>query len=133
MDKFKYKLPYESKKKHFKTILVIFFSEYFGGVSSISVNQFRQVNGFSNQYWGWGGEDDDFYIRVIKNKLKLTRYNASLARWVSCCVDSISGLLLRYTMIKHNRDKTNKPNPDRFKLIKSSEKFHKTDGLNNLK
>ena len=44
------------------------------------MEQFRQVNGFSNQYWGWGGEDDNFYIRVKKNNLKFTRYNASLAR-----------------------------------------------------
>ena len=84
----------------------------------MSVEQFRKVNGFSNQYWGWGGEDDDFYLRIIRNNLTLTRYNASVAR---------------YTMIKHGRDKTNKENPDRFKLIKASEKFHKTDGLSNLK
>ena len=81
MDKFKYKLPYESKRKHLHCNFVAnHFAEYFGGVSSISVRQFRQVNGFSNQYWGWGGEDDDFYIRVTNSKLKLTRYNASLAR-----------------------------------------------------
>ena len=36
-------------------------------------------------------------------------------------------------MIKHNRDKTNKKNPQRFKLLRSSVKFHKRDGLNNLK
>ena len=82
MDKFKYKLPYKSDRELiWSPRLLNFYSEYFGGVSAISVKQFRQVNGFSNQFWGWGGEDDNFYIRVKKNNLQLTRYNASLARW----------------------------------------------------
>ena len=46
----------------------------------MSVEQFRKVNGFSNQYWGWGGEDDDFYLRIVRNNLTLTRYNATVAR-----------------------------------------------------
>jgi len=24
---------------------------------------FEQANGFSNEYWGWGSEDDDLYLR----------------------------------------------------------------------
>ena len=60
---------------------VILLSEYFGGVSAISVEQFRQVNGFSNQYWGWGGEDDDMYKRIDKNKLKIQRYKADISRY----------------------------------------------------
>ena len=34
-----------------------------GGVLAISPLHYRQVNGFSNIYWGWGGEDDDMYKR----------------------------------------------------------------------
>ena len=25
-----------------------------------------QVNGMSNRYWGWGREDDEFYVRLKK-------------------------------------------------------------------
>jgi len=35
-----------------------------GGVVAFSKHQFEKVNGFSNQFWGWGGEDDDLALRV---------------------------------------------------------------------
>ena len=37
---------------------------YFGGVTSIKTEQYKQMNGFSNIYFGWGGEDDDFRQRI---------------------------------------------------------------------
>lgn len=33
----------------------------FGGVISISARQFKDINGMSNVYDGWGGEDDDLF------------------------------------------------------------------------
>uniref|UniRef100_A0A0K0DC55 Beta-1,4-N-acetylgalactosaminyltransferase bre-4 n=1 Tax=Angiostrongylus cantonensis TaxID=6313 RepID=A0A0K0DC55_ANGCA len=48
VNKFGYKLAYE---------------RIFGASSALTAEQFRKVNGFSNRYWGWGGEDDDMYTR----------------------------------------------------------------------
>lgn len=48
VDTFGFKLPY---------------STIFGGVSAMTAKQFRTVNGFSNSFWGWGGEDDDMSNR----------------------------------------------------------------------
>ncbi|XP_009330815.1 PREDICTED: beta-1,4-galactosyltransferase 2 [Pygoscelis adeliae] len=48
MDKFGFRLPYAG---------------YFGGVSGLSKSQFLKINGFPNEYWGWGGEDDDIFNR----------------------------------------------------------------------
>ncbi|HWT16263.1 MAG TPA: galactosyltransferase-related protein [Patescibacteria group bacterium] len=43
---------------------------YIGGVTAISCADFRTLNGFSNDYWGWGYEDHDLRLRMIANGLK---------------------------------------------------------------
>jgi hypothetical protein len=37
----------------------------FGGVTSMHTDHFRLINGFGNNYWGWGQEDDDFFVRCL--------------------------------------------------------------------
>jgi xylosylprotein 4-beta-galactosyltransferase len=34
---------------------------------------FRQVNGLSNRYWGWGLEDDEFYARLRESGVQIER------------------------------------------------------------
>lgn len=41
------------------------YTEFFGGVSGLTVEQFRKINGFPNAFWGWGGEDDDLWNRFV--------------------------------------------------------------------
>lgn len=43
------------------------YPTYFGGVSLISKKVFNNINGFSNEFWGWGSEDDEMYNNVINN------------------------------------------------------------------
>ena len=38
---------------------------YFGGVNSFRWRDFEAINGFPNNYWGWGGEDDELYKRTV--------------------------------------------------------------------
>ncbi|XP_051044552.1 beta-1,4-galactosyltransferase 2 isoform X2 [Phodopus roborovskii] len=83
MDKFGFRLPYAS---------------YFGGVSGLSKAQFLRINGFPNEYWGWGGEDDDIFNRISLTGMKISRPDVRIGR---------------YRMIKHDRDKHNEPNPQR--------------------
>ncbi|XP_064120453.1 beta-1,4-N-acetylgalactosaminyltransferase bre-4-like [Macrobrachium nipponense] len=100
VDTLNYKLPYEN---------------IFGGVSALTVDQFKQVNGFSNSFWGWGGEDDDMSHRVRYYGFFLSRYPAHIGR---------------YTMLSHNKDA---PNPERFDKLYNGEKRFKTDGINSIK
>ncbi|XP_011302326.1 beta-1,4-N-acetylgalactosaminyltransferase bre-4 [Fopius arisanus] len=99
IDKFKYRLPY---------------ADLFGGVSAMSRDQFRQVNGFSNVFWGWGGEDDDMANRIKARGLHISRYPANVAR---------------YKMLSHRREKAN---PRRYEFLKTGKKRFGTDGLINL-
>ena len=62
---FNYKLPYK---------------DIFGGVSAMTAKHFALVNGFSNRFWGWGGEDDDLRRRISAKGLELIRYSPDIAR-----------------------------------------------------
>jgi hypothetical protein len=42
---------------------------YFSGVVSITKQQYKAANGYANNYWGWGVEDDDFYLRCLLSGL----------------------------------------------------------------
>ena len=43
------------------------FDNYFGGVTLFPTNVYRQINGYSNKYYGWGFEDDDVFLRCVEN------------------------------------------------------------------
>ncbi|GCB76820.1 hypothetical protein scyTo_0015558, partial [Scyliorhinus torazame] len=103
MDKFGFRLPY---------------NQYFGGISALSREQHEKINGFPNDYWGWGGEDDDIYNRIIFKGLGISRP---------------SGDIGKCRMIRHDRDKNNAPNPQRFNRISQTRQTMQHDGLNSLK
>ena len=47
----------------------ILYGKYSGGVVSLSKKHWTTINGMSNEFVGWGGEDDEFYDRLLLNKL----------------------------------------------------------------
>ena len=60
------------------------YKELFGGAISLNPAQFESVNGFSNEFYGWGGEDDDMYRRSVTSShlstliTKLTIWQAQI-------------------------------------------------------
>lgn len=40
------------------------YSRYTGGAIIISRESYKLINGFSNRFWGWGREDDEFGLRM---------------------------------------------------------------------
>ena len=49
----------------FKLLFRLPYKGYTGGVLGIRPAVFEKVNGFSNLYFGWGREDDDFRERYV--------------------------------------------------------------------
>ena len=39
------------------------YQEYFGGQYFLTKNKLKRTNGYSNDYWDWGMEDDDLFWR----------------------------------------------------------------------
>jgi hypothetical protein len=49
------------------------YPDYFGGVTMFDRSSFKSVNGFSNNYWGWGLEDDDLRERCRAYHVPISR------------------------------------------------------------
>ncbi|CAD5116970.1 DgyrCDS5807 [Dimorphilus gyrociliatus] len=96
---FDYKLPY---------------TDIFGGVGAVFSNQFKAINGMSNCFFGWGGEDDDLRNRLTEKAYRIVRPSETIAR---------------YTMLTHDQQFRSH---ERFKLLysgfesasSSRERFH---------
>lgn len=48
---------------------------YLGGIAGMTLNGWRNVNGYPNDYFGWGGEDDEFLRRVKEASIKIDHYD----------------------------------------------------------
>lgn len=64
---------------------------------------------------GWGGEDDDFYGRIVHRELNICRFPPEYSR---------------YTMLKHAKEV---PSKSRNELLRSGYLRFDTDGLNSLR
>jgi len=97
VQQFNYKLPYP---------------DYFGGVTILAHDHFIQANGFPNDFWGWGAEDDELRRRIETVGLKIKRRNC------------------RFLSLKHPHQKNDTT------YFQNVEKFHNpinaNDGLNTL-
>ncbi|XP_017466438.1 PREDICTED: beta-1,4-N-acetylgalactosaminyltransferase bre-4 isoform X1 [Rhagoletis zephyria] len=100
IDTLNFKLPYRS---------------IFGGVSAMTREHFQLVNGFSNSYFGWGGEDDDMSNRLKHANLFISRYPVNIAR---------------YMMLKHPKEKAN---PKRYENLVNGISKMEMDGINSIK
>lgn len=83
---------------------------------------FIAINGYSNDYWGWGGEDTELYRKTIEFNLK---YNTRISNF--CRKDDVANPNLEYTQ---NAGITNQINTSKANS-RSKEDFL-NEGLNTL-
>lgn len=46
---------------------------FYYNVYNLNREDFIQIDGLSNNYWGWGLEDDEFYLRLKEAKIGIHR------------------------------------------------------------
>lgn len=129
-DNMLFRCNYDNLPRHLVVNLVKFDDAYsnvpykgiFGGAVQIPGLVFEKVNGYSNKYFGWGGEDDDLSLRLYDfnrvENFNMIRPDKNIAK---------------YRMIEHKSDVGNKRNAFRFKLLRDARKRWQKDGLNSLK
>ncbi|XP_078462597.1 beta-1,4-galactosyltransferase 5-like [Lampetra fluviatilis] len=93
LDKYAYKLPY---------------TEFFGGVSGLTTEQFKTINGFPNAFWGWGGEDDDLWNRVTFAGYNVSRPEGEIGRYKSIPHHHRGEVqfLGRYSLLRRSRERS---------------------------
>ena len=100
--------------------MIIICSNYrldgsYGGALIISAFQFRAVNGFTNRFFGWGGEDDEFYRRMRARGFLVARTHMDIGR---------------YKILPHVKDKARPRSVEDFGNENDRMKW---DGLKNLR
>ena len=90
---------------------------FFGGVVGMSSDDYERVNGYPNSFWGWGGEDEELYHRVVDHGLTVYHPTAG-----------------RYTELPHKSTKELKGlvNEQRFRQIAQRVQKPTSDGLSDL-
>lgn len=114
-----YYFTYPEKPIHIARVWKDKYSHYtfLGGIVSVSKQMLLDSNGFPNNFWGWGGEDDAFYNRLSNlSKLLYTPIDGTI------------------TELKHTQAEiSKKDNLTKKKLILEDLKNWKENGLKNLK
>ncbi|XP_072932332.1 beta-1,4-N-acetylgalactosaminyltransferase bre-4-like [Epargyreus clarus] len=110
IDKFRYVLTYKS--------LV-------GGVLAIRADQYVELNGFSNRFTGWGGEDDDFAARIAAHKLDILRFPPELSRYTMIVHPQEAKNTQRHNIMDENKKGMNKDGYDSVEYATVSVKTHR--------
>lgn len=97
------------------------YAKFIGGILMLTMDDFKKIDGMSNKYWGWGLEDDEFYLRIMEGSANLTRVE-------NLTTNSTNTFLHLHGPIR-KRDYTNRKDKYQWKLKRQRDK--KT-GLHNV-
>lgn len=100
--------------------------EYLGGIISISGKNFTDLNGYPNNYWGWGGEDDELRRRVNQIKLQIENPEEE-----DCEITDLEGMNLqeKLQVLRENEDWKNMKKRE---LKAQHSETWQTNGINSI-
>lgn len=99
--------------------------KYFGGIVAFSEESFRTINGFPNDFWGWGGEDDALIRRVREERLEVS----FPAKGTITDLEEMN-LKQKLDFLKEHRDWKCS---DKWEKLDEDEKKWRENGLSNLR
>jgi beta-1,4-galactosyltransferase 1 len=91
------------------------YEQYVGGVTAFDEESFMKINGFSNEYFSWGAEDDDLFNRCKAAGIKINRRHNM------------------YASLSHERQINQDLYSKNLSLLNTWKDRITTDGLNSLK
>ena len=97
------------------------FADFMGGIISFDAKTFEKVNGYPNRFYGWGGEDDAIYNRLVINKISIGKIIAD------------SKIDIKEMNHQNTSDIEELTNKNKKFNILNDLKYWKNDGINNIK
>ncbi len=122
-----FKIPEDGKPIHIAKVWGRYSKnpKYLGGITSFNQTMYENMNGFPNNFWGWGGEDDELYKRVNEFGYK------PIAPTHGTITD-LEGITLEQKLdyLRANADELK--NMKKWELLEEHDKTWKTNGLADL-
>jgi len=101
------------------------FSDFMGGIISFNEKTYKKVNGFPNRFFGWGGEDDAIYNRMVTNDVAIGK--------IICDQPTEKDINIKEMNHQNTSEIEELTNKNKKFNILNDLKNWKNDGLNTLK
>ena len=97
---------------------------YLGGAVGVTKTVFEKLNGYPNNYWGWGGEDDELQRRCVATQTPVHRVkHGSYTDLENMSLDE---------KLTHLRAHPEWKNQEKWELRDAHASTWRTNGLSNL-
>lgn len=103
-----------------------------GGIFSISQTDFEKANGYPNNFYGWGGEDDELALRLEKENKVLIVDPSKIISHENCKIKDLENFSWEEKKKFLDQDVTKLKNMLKRERLSEHDKTWKTNGLNNL-
>lgn len=103
-----------------------------GGIFSISQTDFEKANGYPNNFYGWGGEDDELALRIEKENNIVIEDPSKLIRSENCKIKDLENLSWAEKKQYLDQDVAKLKNMLKRERLKEHNATWRQNGLSNL-